>query len=197
MEDVLDPRFFIIYNSTNGDTQNYVLAAVGFVVVFGLILALALFAFGFFGQQAVNRYDYYEPDTYAAYQQGNQQAYDYNNGFQSRSLGSGYDAINVLYMLEEAFRKMEVLEFECQQRLVCEAHEAGASDKYGEVATRLQKIIGSAEPVPEGTEKEIAAAVTAFRDAATHGIQQRDCARTYATKCAKGLREYVSSNTKY
>ncbi|XP_037075299.1 uncharacterized protein LOC119096490 [Pollicipes pollicipes] len=87
MEDVLDPRLFIIYNSTNSNALNYVLAGVAVALLFGLLLALALFAFGFFGSSANNRYDYYEPDTYATYS---------NQGFQSRSLGPAYDAINVL-----------------------------------------------------------------------------------------------------
>lgn len=45
-------------------------------------------------------------------------------------------------MLEEAFQKLEVLDFECQQRVMCEAHEAGAIEQYGDPAFRLQKIIG-------------------------------------------------------
>ncbi|XP_037075104.1 uncharacterized protein LOC119096358 isoform X1 [Pollicipes pollicipes] len=116
----------------------------------------------------------------------------------SQRSAQAYDAINVLYMLEEAFRKMEVHDYECQQRLMCEAHEAGAVDKYGQVAARLQKIIGSADQASlEGAEREVADAFAAFRDAAVRGVQQRDCQQTYAAKCAKGLRDFVSAGTKY
>lgn len=90
LEDVLDPRLFIITNTSNNNSLQYAAAALGALVVFGLLLVVVLFAFGFFGNSAgVHRYDYYEPDSYSTY---SQQTYNYPQGFQSRSLDSGeYD----------------------------------------------------------------------------------------------------------
>ena len=45
-------------------------------------------------------------------------------------------------MLEQAFEKMNVLEAECQQRAVCEAHQSDAAQKFGQVATDIQKFMG-------------------------------------------------------
>ena len=95
MEEVLDPRLFIILNGSNTDNVGqYVLGAIGVVVVLGLLLMLLLVAFGGIGgggqALAYNRYDQYEPDTYASYQQnGYQQQPQGFNGFQARSLSGG------------------------------------------------------------------------------------------------------------
>ncbi|KAF0297272.1 hypothetical protein FJT64_005281 [Amphibalanus amphitrite] len=110
----------------------------------------------------------------------------------SRGL-SAYDAIQVLYMLEQAFEKMRVLEFECQQRAVCETHQADAPQKFGQIATDIQKFIGS---VDESTV-ENSSKFAAFREAARRGAEQQDCQQAYATKCPKGLREYLSAESKY
>ena len=96
MEDVLDPRLFIVLNGSNTDNvAQYVLGAIGVVVVLGLLLMLLLFAFGGLGggsPLAFNRYDHYEPDSYASYQQNGYQTQGFQqgyNGFQARSLGGG------------------------------------------------------------------------------------------------------------
>ncbi|XP_043201178.1 uncharacterized protein LOC122391896 isoform X2 [Amphibalanus amphitrite] len=197
MEDVIDPRFFIILNGSNTDNVGqYVLGAIGVVLVLGLLLMLLLLAFGGAGGGgqglAYNRYDQYEPDTYASYQNNYQPAQGFN-GFQARSLAGAYDAIQVLYMLEQAFEKMRVLEFECQQRAVCETHQADAPQKFGQIATDIQKFIGS---VDESTV-ENSSKFAAFREAARRGAEQQDCQQAYATKCPKGLREYLSAESKY
>ena len=90
IEDVVDPRIFLILNGSNFNTTNlnFVLAGVALAALTGLLMALCLYALSqFFGNDDSGYgggYDRYDtaPDTYASYTQGSQE-------YQSRSLGGG------------------------------------------------------------------------------------------------------------
>lgn len=91
MEDVIDPRFLIIINGTNNSNLlNYLTAGLAIALLVGTLLALAFLALSMYGGgndthpssyggygNSLNRYDDYDSDTYA----------NYNQGFEARSLG--------------------------------------------------------------------------------------------------------------
>jgi len=163
-----DERFLIVTTNSTSVTISYsafLFGIVGALALLGL-LALALF--------------------YAAGADGQNEYADYNTGYSRKSSFDPYaidwekfNIIDWIHIGEEAWRKFNPSDLDCQKRLICEVHQN--TSKFGLAATKMVDLFSYLQyaevlSLPE----EIKSLVEEYLDAADRGRSlHKDCGELY------------------
>ncbi|XP_063840142.1 uncharacterized protein LOC135088978 isoform X2 [Scylla paramamosain] len=178
-----DPRVFFIYNN----------ASTGSFVTFNttlLLFSAGILLWGVAGAIAL----YYLLTTpadsgYSGYSSGS--GYGSDSGYSGRGNRGSFDPyaidwekfsiIDWIAIGEEAWRKFDPADLECQKRLICEIHQN--TSRFGAPAARLVDVFSYLQYAEVlSLPDEIKALVEEYNDAADRGRNlQKDCGDVYTT----------------
>ncbi|XP_050693181.1 uncharacterized protein LOC126983955 isoform X4 [Eriocheir sinensis] len=174
-DDDPESRLFLVTSNTTTVTVGYASFILGVtsIIVLGALICLAYF---YVTGDDLNKYDYSGSGsgysgTYARKASFDPYAIDWEK----------FSIIDWIAIGEEAWRKFDPADLECQKRLICEIHQN--TSRFGVPAARLVDLFSYLQYAEVlSLPDEIKALIEEYNDAADRGRSiQKDCGDVYTT----------------